>query len=412
MGWGLDLDTLKRCFIEERLAGERSMSELCARYGISRQTGYQLMQRYAAEGMSCVAPRSHAPQHVPWTTPPEIGAALIACRLDHPSWGPRKLKAFLARHQPHISWPAASTIGDLLKREGLVSRRRRVRRPLPRTQPFAPVTAPHHLWCLDFKGWFRTRDGQRCDPFTVTDAHSRALLGCRICPPTAAGVEQAMRRVFQEHGLPDRLRMDNGAPWGSRGAGGLTRLSVQWLKLGIGLEFIEPGCPQANGRHERMHGTLKAETLRPPAATPEAQQQRFDAFRREFNEQRPHEALGQATPASVYSRAARRLPLREPEVSYAAGATVRRVRTNGEIKWRGDLVFVGEAFVGEPVELVETASGNPLVRFVGVDLVVIDGRSGAVRRCGPPRPPPPPKAAPSSKSQQSQPAQVSPILPG
>lgn len=247
MGWGLDLNTLKRRFIEDRLAGERSMTELCALYGISRQTGYELMRRYHQDGLDGLAPRSHAPHHVPWTTPPEIGEALIACRLDHPRWGPRKLKAFLERHQPQVRWPAASTIGDLLKREGLVARRRRVRRPLPRTQPFAPVTAANDLWCVDFKGWFRTQDGRRCDPLTVSDAHSRALLGCRICPPTAAGVEQAMERVFREHGLPDRLRLDNGAPWGSRGAGGLTRLSVQWLKLGLGLEFIPPGCRRRTG---------------------------------------------------------------------------------------------------------------------------------------------------------------------
>lgn len=408
MGWGLDLNTLKRRFIEDRLAGERSMTELCALYGISRQTGYELMRRYHQDGLDGLAPRSHAPHHVPWTTPPEIGEALIACRLDHPRWGPRKLKAFLERHQPQVRWPAASTIGDLLKREGLVARRRRVRRPLPRTQPFARVTAANDLWCVDFKGWFRTQDGRRCDPLTVSDAHSRALLGCRICPPTAAGVEQAMERVFREHGLPDRLRLDNGAPWGSRGAGGLTRLSVQWLKLGLGLEFIPPGCPQTNGRHERMHATLKAETLRPPAATPAAQQQRFDGFRREFNEQRPHEALGQATPGHVYEPARRAWPSRRPEVSYAAGACVRRVRSNGEIKWRGELVFVGEAFVGEPVELVEAASGDTLVRFAGVDLVEIHRRTGAVRRCGPPRPP---TAATHPHTQLHHPAELSPILP-
>lgn len=405
MGWGLDLNTLKRRFIEERLAGERSMTELCALYGISRQTGYELMRRHHRDGLG---PRSHAPHQVPWTTPPEIREALIACRLEHPRWGPRKLKAFLARRTPEISWPAASTIGDLLKRAGLVSRRRRIRRPLPRTQPFAPVRAANDLWCLDFKGWVRTKDGRRCDPFTVSDAHSRALLGCRICPPTAAGVEQAMERVFKEHGLPDRLRMDNGAPWGSRGAGGLTRLSVQWLKLGLGLEFIPPGCPQANGRHERLHATLKAETLRPPAATLAEQQQRFDGFRREYNEQRPHEALGQATPGSVYEPARRAWPSRRPEVIYPQGACVRRVRSNGEIKWRGELVFVGEAFVGEPVELAETAGGDTLVRFAGVDLVVIHRRTGAVRRCGPPRPAPP--AAPPPQTHH-QPEHVSPILP-
>jgi putative transposase len=407
MGWGVDREQIKRWFIEDRLAGGQSMTELCAQYGISRQAGYALMRRYEVEGLACLQPRSRAPHRVPWATPAAIRDAVVACRLQHPSWGPKKLKACLERQDPETAWPAASTMGDLLTHEGLVRRRRRPRRPLARTQPFAPVSRANDLWGIDFKGWFRTKDGQRCDPLTVTDAHSRALLGCRICPPTAAGVEPAMDRVLQEHGLPDRLRLDNGPPWGSRGVGGLTRLSVKWLKLGIGLEFIPPGCPQANGRHERMHATLKAETLHPPAATPAAQQQRFDAFRRAFNGERPHEALGQATPASVYERSWRGYPARLPPVTYPEGATVRRVRSNGEIKWQGELVFVGEALVGEPVLLEELESGDTLVRFLTVDLAVIDRRSGLARRCAPPRP----KPQTSKETPQHQPGEVSTILP-
>ncbi|AZO31290.1 integrase core domain-containing protein [Mesorhizobium sp.] len=389
MVWtGQSIEDVKRRFIVDRLSGEwGNMSELCAQYGISRETGYELMRRYATEGFGSVVARSRAPLVQAGAVKADVCEALVDCRLDHPTWGPRKLKAFLERTQPQIAWPAASTIGDMLKRRGLVGKRRRRRSALPLTRPFAPVCAANETWCIDFKGWFRTQDGTRCDPLTVSDAMSRYLLGCRICAPIGASVKVEMDRILKEFGLPDRFRIDNGSPWGSVGAGGLTALSVKWLKLGIGLEFITPAKPQENGRHERMHGTLKADTLRPPAATAADQQRRFDAFRRSYNEERPHEALGQQTPASHYEPSRRAYPHRIEEPAYAGdGIDVRRVRRSGEIKWRGQGIFIGEAFIGEPVALAETETGDQCVRFMTVDLGLIDRKTGRFRRFGPPRP--------------------------
>jgi putative transposase len=389
MVWtGVSIEEVKRRFIVDRLSGEwDDMSELCAGYGVSRETGYELMRRYAAEGFAAVVARSRAPRVQARAVEAGRCAALEDCRLDHPSWGPKKLKAFLERTQPQVVWPAASTIGDVLKRRGLVGRRRRRRSAVPLTRPFAPVSAANETWGIDFKGWFRTRDGTRCDPLTVSDTMSRYLIGCRICAQTGVSVEVEMDRLLKEFGLPDRFRMDNGSPWGSTGAGGLTALTVKWLKLGIGLEFITPAKPQENGRHERLRGTLKADTLNPPAATPADQQRRFHAFRHGDNAERPHEALGQTTPTSHYAPSRRAYPHRIAEPVYPGDeCEVRRVRSSGEIKWRGERVFIGEAFIGEPVALSETETGDHGVRFMTVDLGLIDRKTGKFRRFGPPRP--------------------------
>ena len=214
--------------------------------------------------------RTHVPLHIPHKIEAGVAATIVALRFRHPSWGPRKLRAALMRSAPGQDWPAASTIGDLLRREGLVDRRRRRRPALRQTQPFADIRQANDTWCLDFKGWFRTGDGQRCDPLTVSDAYSRYLLECRIVPPTGAGVQPVIEGLLREHGLPGAIRSDNGPPFASTAAGGLSQLSVSWLKLGIRLERIEPGHPEQNGRHERLHRTLKAETLqsRPPIRAP------------------------------------------------------------------------------------------------------------------------------------------------
>jgi putative transposase len=380
------VDDEKLRLVAAYLEGDVGMSELCARHGVSRQTGYTLVRRYLAEGVEGLAARSRAPHRHGQAMDAAVAAAIVALRGERPSWGPKKLKAVLGREQPEIAWPAASTIGDLLRREGLASRRRRRRSALPLSRPFGPVAAPNDLWCIDFKGWFRTRDGERCDPLTISDADSRYLLACRIVPPTLAGVQPAVDRVLRAYGLPRAIRSDNGAPFGSSGAAGLSRLGVHWLKLGIRLEFIDPGEPQQNGRHERMHGTLKKETVLPPAATMAAQQARFDRFRREFNRERPHEALGQTTPRSRYRLSPRPYPDRIERPWYDADHAERTVRTSGEIKWGGDYVFIGEALAGEPVGVAETASGDWIVRFMHVDLGLIDRRTKKLRRFAPPRP--------------------------
>jgi len=258
-------------FVTAYLSGEESMSLLCRAFGISRQWGYELVRRYEADGLAGLEPRSRAPHCPGQAMASAIADEIIALRCAHPSWGPKKLRAVLERRAPDVSWPAVSSMGDLLRREGLVQARRRRRLPLPLTQPFAPVMAPNDLWCIDFKGWFRTRDGQRCDPLTLSDADSRFLLVCRAVTPTRDGVDPVVDAALRKHGLPLAIRSDNGPPFASTGAGGLSRLAVKWIKLGIRLERTDPGSPQQNGRHERMHGTLKADTAKPPAATLAAQ---------------------------------------------------------------------------------------------------------------------------------------------
>ena len=383
-------------FISDCVCGEEPMTVLCERYGISRETGYLWQRRYALEGVMGLQERSRAPHHPGRATAAELVVQLIEARKRKPYWGPRKLLAMLRREHPAWRWPAASTVADILRREGLSEPRRRRRRALTVEQPFLAVVAANDAWCIDFKGWFRTGDGTRCDPLTVTDAYSRYLLGTRIIAPVSEAVAAATDRLFREHGLPWRLRSDNGPPFASSGAGGLTRLSARWVKMGIGLERIYPGKPQQNGRHERMHGTLKAQTCQPPAQTPAEQQRRFDAFRQEYNDERPHEALGQKPPSEFYSASPRPFTERLEDPCYGPHEQVRRVRTSGEIRWRGGMVFISEALIGEAVGVREREDGHWLVSFANVPLVLIDRYTEKAARFGPGRPPRP-EAKPNAK---------------
>jgi transposase InsO family protein len=371
----------KTAFIGEYLRGELPMTVLCERYGISRDTGYRLLGRYREAGPGGLEARSRAPHRHGMAMPEEVAEAIMSLRRQRPFWGPKKLRAVLQRGDPKRLWPAPSTIGDLLRRTGLSEPRRRRRRALPLTQPFLPVREPNDLWCIDFKGWFRTADGQRCDPLTITDADSRFLIECRIVPETIGAVQPVVDQAFRELGLPRAIRSDNGSPFASSTSpGGLTRLSVHWVKLGIRLERIEPGAPQQNGRHERMHATLKAETSRPPAAAAAEQQARFDRFRNDFNDNRPHEALGQVSPTSRYRPSLRPYPSKIEEPWYDADHAVRKVRSNGEIRWGGEMIFLSEALIGEPVGIAETEAGDWLVRFAEIDLGIIERRSKRLRR--------------------------------
>jgi transposase InsO family protein len=377
--------------VEERIAlfrdfesGAFSAVELCARYGISRETFYCWKRRRDGGDARWFEEQSRAPGHCPHATPPAMIAAVTAMRQRFPRFGPKKIRAKLALDCPDMSWPAASTIGDILKREGLIAPKERRRKPVEQGEIFAGAEAPNGEWAIDFKGWFRTADSVRCDPLTVSDTASRYLIETRITPPTHTGVKCVIERVFGGVGLPDAIRSDNGAPFGSTGAGGLSRLSVWLLKLAIDVRFIPPASPQDNGRHERLHRTMKAETARPPARSQTEQQARFDAFRQAYNEERPHEALGQTPPASRWRAPLRQLPACLDEPWYDADHEVRRVRPNGEIKWRGDLVFIGEALAGEPVGLIEHERGGHLVRFCGRELGLVD-RDGRFHRFAPPR---------------------------
>ena len=379
--------------MEERIAllraydtGVFTVTELCGHYGISRETFYEWQRRRNSGNERWFEDRSHATKSCPHRTPAEIVDRVTAMRRRRrrQPLGPKKIRAQLVREQPEIEWPAISTIGDILKRANLITAPERQRRPMPHGEIVVPAAAPNDEWAIDFKGWFRTADGTRCDPLTITDTASRYLIEVRIVEPTCVGVRRAMERVFIDIGLPAAMRSDNGSPFGSTGAGGLSTLSVWWLKLGIEPRYIPPSSPQDNGRHERMHRTLKNETSKPPATTARQQQKRFDAFRRYYNEERPHEAIDQVPPAEQWEPPARTMPARLEDPWYDADHEVRRVRNTGEIKWHGERVFIGEAIAGELVGLAEHESGSTIVRFCHRDLGVID-RDRRFLRFAPPR---------------------------
>jgi putative transposase len=355
-------------FIAEWLRDEWTMTELAARYQIRRTTAYKGVDRYDADPAAGLADRSRAPKAHGRAMADPMRDAILALRRGHPHWGPKKLRAILMERQPREAWPAASTMGDLLRREGVSQPRRRTRYVVPLTQPLAAAREPNDVWTADFKGWFRTVDQTRCDPLTVADACSRFVLCCRIVVPSERGVRPWFERTFREYGLPQALRTDNGSPFATTGAGRLSHLAVWWLKLGIQLERIDPGHPEQNGRHERFHLTLQEETTAPPAPTPRAQQRRFDRMRQEFNAVRPHEALGQRPPGRFYQPSVRPYPTRLEDPWYDATHQVRRVKETGQINWHGDLVFVSEAVRGELIGLAETERGDWTVRFSDVEL--------------------------------------------
>lgn len=376
----------RRLFLERYLAREVPFAALCRDFGVSREVGYRLVRRLRAEGRDAAArPRTSAPRDHPNAVPAAVVAALVAARDAHPTWGPRKLRALLARDAPRWVLPAASTIGVVLTRHGRVAPRRRRRRTPPHAGPLVHARAPNDVWCADFKGWWRTRDGARVDPLTVSDACTRFLVrAVVVARADGAHVAAVLRGAFREHGLPGALRTDNGAPFASTGLAGLSRLSVWLIKLGVRPERIAPGCPQENGRHERLHRTLQAEVAADPAARARAQQRALDRWRAEYNAVRPHDALGGATPASRYVVAApRALPARLPAVGYDAGVTVRRVRCNGGIKFAGHDIHLSDALAGEPVALVQRSDRLWQVRFATVVLTQLDAATGQLVR--PPR---------------------------
>lgn len=361
-------------------SGETTMAEACRQAGVSRKTGYKWRARFAAAGVAGLAERSRAPHHRPQTLTPAVREAVLAQRAQHPTWGPKKLIARLRTDQPDVAWPAPSTAGDLLKQAGLVVPRRRRHRAPPRSQPLAHATAPNVVWCADFKGDFRLGDGSRCYPLTISDAHSRFLLRCQALPSTETGrVQPLFAATFREYGLPAVLRTDNGPPFASTGLAGLTALSVWWIKLGILPERIRPGRPSENGRHERMHRTLKAAACAPPAATLRAQQAACDRFRTEYNTIRPHEALAQRPPATVYQPAPRPFPHRLPELTYPAADAVRWVRPNGAIRWRQAEIYLTPTLTGEPVGLSQVGDGVWQVAFGPLVLGSFHERDPTVR---------------------------------
>lgn len=377
MPWKVTCEMDQRIrFVVDWERGEHTVTALCRIYGISRPTAYKWLARYQAEGIEGLRDRSRAPCHHPHAVSKEIEEAIVAFRLAHPTWGPKKLRHRLQKDHPEMAWPARSTIAEILRRRGLVSDGRRRRRTPPYTEPFRHCDGPNTVWCLDHMGWFLTGDGNKCEPLTLTDAFSRYLFRCQVVPDKGEKTTRAILvAVFREYGLPDAIRSDNGSPFASRGIGGLSRLSVWFIQLGIVPERIEPGQPQQNGRHERMHRTVQEATARPPAQTLHGQQCAFDGFRKEYNQERPHEALAMATPAEVYRPSRRSYPERLEPVSYPAGLVDRVVQKRGEFHWNGHRVFLGEAFRGQRIGLEPLDSRYRLVYFTTCVLGVFDSRS-------------------------------------
>jgi len=361
-------------FVIRLESGER-MTDLCQEFGISRKTGYKFWNRYKEAGPEAMGDFSRRPNRHPNRTPDEIRELILLARRAHPTWGPKKLRVVLQERHTGVRIPSASTIGQLLQEVGASEPRRRRRRctPTPRTD-LTPSAAPNDVWCADFKGQFKTADGRYCYPLTVTDEYSRFLLSCEGQQNTRTeGAYATFAEAFETYGLPKVIRTDNGSPFASSGLAGLTRLSVWWLRLGIKVERIAPGHPEQNGRHERMHLTLKEDTIRPAGANLLHQQERFDIFRQCFNEERPHEALEMKKPADFYTKSERHFPELLAELEYPLHDVVRQVYDTGQVYiGPGCQAFVSKSLGGEKVGLRELERGRWLVTFLDIDLGIVD----------------------------------------
>lgn len=354
-------------FMNRVMAGE-TVAELCREYGISRKTGDKFKQRFKRLGEAGLLDQSRAPKVIPHRTPPELVALIVAERKRHPTWGPKKLKDVIENRLSRVL-PAASTIGDILERAGLVEVRK-VRRPVP-PQPttLREAQAPNDVWCIDYKGQFRLGDRSMCYPLTLTDQRSRFILGCEAMTAISdEAARETCEEIFRRYGLPKAMRSDNGVPFASSGLANLTQLSVYWLRLGIELERIRPGHPEENGQHERMHRTLKFETARPPAKNLLQQQERFDVFVEEFDHERPHEALGMKRPAQVYKPSPRKLPSTLPEPDYPEHDDIVPVSRIGHVYFRRRQIYVSAALAFQYVGLREEPDGRWLVTFMRLNL--------------------------------------------
>lgn len=383
MPWqGVSTVDVRLAFVTEYLTGTVTMTELAAAYRVSRPTGYYWVRAYQRDGPGRLAGASRRPHRMPRATPPEVVAAVLEAREHHPHWGAGKLRAWLQRHAPEQAWPCRDTVHQLLRRAGKVRQRRRRRAVLAPPAQLRVPTAPNMVWTVDFKGEFRTGDGQLCYPFTLRDGYSRFVLRCTALPSVrGAHTRPQLVRAFADYGLPERIRSDNGPPFGQpTSLARLSRLAVWWLRLGVWPERITPGRPGQNGAHEQFHRVLKRETACPPAASRGAQQRRFAAFVREYNYDRPHEALHQVPPATRYTPSPRPLPPRVPPPAYPAAWDVRRVRSSGEIKWAGRCLFLTHVLAGEDVALEPIDDGVWLVRFAALPLAVFHERGWVLRR--------------------------------
>jgi transposase InsO family protein len=353
---------------------ESTFIEHCERFGVPRATGYEWLQRYDAFGPDGLDDMSSAPRSSPHVTKPDIIELILDARRQHPNWGPRKLRVWLDEYFPwKLKLPAPSTIGDILKRGGLIPTRRRRKKVHRYAMPFTEAEAPNDVWTTDFKGHFRLLDGGYCYPLTLVDGFSRFVLCCDAYRSTSIECRRSFERAFIEYGLPRVIRSDNGSPFASAHAlAGLSKLSVWWVRLGILPERITPASPWENGSHERMHRTLKQEATDPPQANRTKQQKSFDAFRREFNEERPHEALGMKPPAKFYAPSSRSYTRKLVELEYPNTHVLRRVSDIGVISWEGHRVFLSSVLAGQVVGLQQVSDTSWRVHFGPLLLGVLD----------------------------------------
>lgn len=374
-------------FVSLAESGRYEIVGLCRDFGISRKCGYKWIGRYRAYGSEGLRDLSRAPKSIPSRTEAEIEALIVSERRRHPTWGAKKIERVLEVEHRVERVPARSTIGEILKRHGMIQARRR--KPgafkVERSELRA-AERPNQVWAADYKGWFHLGDGQRCDPLTISDLCSRYLIRVEAMEQaTQRWTKQGFERAFEVHGMPELIRVDNGSPFGSIGPGGLSKLSAWWLTLGIGVEFIRPGHPEDNGSHERMHRTMKAECCEPASANAAAQQRRFERWRREFNEERPHEAIDYRYPAEVYQGSARKYGRGDKIDLYEVWEDRHVVNETGTVYWGGKPWAVGEAFVGLEVVLeanpeARAKADTRLVRFANVKLGVIgDHACGRLR---------------------------------
>lgn len=368
-------------FIGDWLKQESSHKDLCERYGISRKTGYKLIKRYVDEGEKGLDERSRARHEHPNQLSAERQIQILEIKSRYPTWGPRKIRDWLLLNETESEIAASSTIGELLKRHGLVKSRRYNRRAPAYGLPFKDCINSNDIWSADFKGQFRLGNTRYCYPLTISDNHSRYLLKCEgLSHPSLECTQKGFEKVFIEYGLPLAIRTDNGQPFAGVGIGGLTRLSIWWLKLGILPERIESGRPDQNGRHERMHRTLKESTANPSQADERLQQICFDRFRKEYNEERPHEALGGKRPGDIYKSSPRIYSKKYPEIIYPDQLEIRKVRSNGEVKWGGKKYYISELLSGEPIGLERVDEERAFIYFAQLKIGLLDVRKDKIIR--------------------------------
>ena len=363
------------------LRSEKSVSQWCRIFGISRKTAYKWKARFLSDGRKGLADRKRRPHRMPRRLGNKWLQRIRWLHQKRATWGPKKVAAWFGRQ----GWrtPAWRTIARWRKRLGLAQRRRRrPRKACVRIYPrLTKVRRPNQVWTVDFKGWFRTGNGARVDPLTVRDLFSRYGLLVRLLSDQRwQPVKAAFTRLFRQRGLPEIIRVDNGGPFASAGPAGLSRLSAWWVRLGIGVEFIRPACPQDNGAHEQFHRILKRETAWPAAPTPRGQQQRTTVWLKGYNHLRPHEALGQKPPGQRYRKSKRRFPQKLSQPKYPRTWQVRQVRSNGEIRWQGRKRFIGEAFVKQRIGLRQLRRKVQAVYFTSILIGhLYEADAGAVR---------------------------------